>query len=155
MDFDAYQKHAARTGGTDLLPENRDKGMSCAGLGLTGEAGEVADIIKKVIHHRQPLDDAMAMKLQKELGDVLWYIAHACNVMGWSMDAVAEGNVAKLRARYPNGFTPEDSVAKRDELHPSRTCKHCGQSAERLGPIGMWQHCPEHEGGSLTHEWPA
>lgn len=35
----------------------------------------------------------------------------------------------------------------------TRTCKHCKATAEQLGPIGMWQHCPEHEGGSLTHEW--
>lgn len=54
----------------------------------------------------------------KELGDVLWYLAHACNVMGWSLAEIASGNVAKLLKRYPNGFTTEDSIARRDEVTP-------------------------------------
>lgn len=113
--FDEYQQEAARTGGSDLRDGQTLKGMSCAGLGLTGEAGEVADIIKKVVHHGRDLDDAMETKLKKELGDVLWYAAHLCNVMGWSLSEVAALNVEKLRARYPNGFNTADSIAKRDE----------------------------------------
>ena len=114
LTWESYQREAARTGGRDLLPENRDKGLNCAAMGLAGEAGEVCDLVKKVQHHRQPLDET---KLRKELGDVLWYLAHACNVMGWKLEDVAAANVEKLRARYPNGFTPEDSVARRDEAH--------------------------------------
>lgn len=111
--FSEYQRAAARTGGSDLKPENRDKGLNCAAMGLAGEAGEVCDLIKKVQHHRAPLDEA---KLRKELGDVLWYLAHACNVMGWDLGAIAALNVEKLKARYPNGFTTADSIAKRDEM---------------------------------------
>lgn len=107
-----YQRAAARTGGSNLLPENRDKGLNCAAMGLAGEAGEVCDLVKKVQHHRAPLDEA---KLKKELGDVLWYLAHACNVMGWSLDEIAALNIEKLRARYPDGFTTEASIARRDE----------------------------------------
>lgn len=110
--FSEYQRAAARTGGSDLKPENRDKGLNCAAMGLAGEAGEVCDLVKKVQHHRAPLD---AAKLQKELGDVLWYLAHACNVMGWSLGDIAALNVEKLRARYPNGFNTADSIAKADE----------------------------------------
>lgn len=113
--FADYQREAARTGGSDLLPENRRDGLSCAGLGVAGEAGEVADIIKKHIHHRAPRDVA---KLRKELGDVLWYLAHACNVMGWRLDDIAAENVAKLRARYPDGFSTAASIAKADEVQP-------------------------------------
>lgn len=111
--FSAYQSAAARTGGSDLKPENRDKGLNCAAMGLAGEAGEVCDLIKKVQHHRAPLDEA---KLRKELGDVLWYIAHACNVMGWDLEDIARLNVEKLRARYPSGFSTADSIARRDEV---------------------------------------
>jgi NTP pyrophosphatase (non-canonical NTP hydrolase) len=112
MTFDDYQREAARTGGSDLLPDNKEKGLNCAAMGLAGEAGEVCDLVKKWQHHRAPRS---AEKLRKELGDVLWYVAHACNVMGWTMEEVAELNVAKLRARYPDGFNTADSIAKRDE----------------------------------------
>jgi NTP pyrophosphatase (non-canonical NTP hydrolase) len=113
--FDEYQREAARTGGSDLRDGQTLKGMSCAGLGLAGEAGEVADIIKKVVHHGRDLDTELEAKLKKELGDVLWYAAHLCNVLGWSLSDVAAGNVEKLRTRYPNGFSLADSIAKRDE----------------------------------------
>lgn len=113
--FNEYQQEAARTGGSDLRDGETLKGMSCAGLGLTGEAGEVADIIKKVVHHGRDLDAEMEAKLKKELGDVLWYAAHLCNVLGWSLSDVARLNVEKLRVRYPRGFTLADSIAKRDE----------------------------------------
>lgn len=106
-----YQEEAARTGGSDLKPENREKGLSCAGLGLAGESGEVADLIKKVLHHRHPLDEG---KLKKEAGDVLWYLAHLCNVLGWELEEVALLNVEKLRARYPDGFTTEASLNRAD-----------------------------------------
>lgn len=110
--FAEYQREAARTGGDDLLPGEWTNGMHCAALGLCGEAGEVADLLKKHMHHGAPLDHA---KLAKELGDALWYIAHACNVMRWDLDKIAALNVKKLRARYPDGFNTADSIAKRDE----------------------------------------
>ena len=112
MTFDDYQREAARTGGSDLLPDNKEKGLNCAAMGLAGEAGEVCDLVKKWQHHRAPRD---VEKLRKELGDVLWYVAHACNVMGWTMEEIAALNVKKLRARYPDGFNTADSIAKRDE----------------------------------------
>ena len=110
--FDEYQSAAARTGGSDLLPENREKGLNCAAMGLAGEGGEVCDLVKKWQHHRAPRDEK---KLRKELGDVMWYLAHACSVMGWRLEDIAAENVAKLRERYPEGFTTEASVARRDE----------------------------------------
>ena len=113
--FDEYQKHAARTGGNDLLPENRDKGLNCAALGLPGESGEFADLVKKIQHHGIAFDITVETKLRKELGDILWYIAHACNVMGWGMEEVALANVAKLKLRYPEGFSTAASIAKADE----------------------------------------
>ena len=112
MTMDDYQHEASRTGGSDLKPENREKGLNCAAMGLAGESGEVCDLVKKWQHHRAPRDEK---KLRKELGDVMWYLAHACNVMGWSMSDIAAENVAKLRARYPDGFTTQASIERRDE----------------------------------------
>lgn len=87
-----------------LMPEirsGRAGGLLNGVLGLTGEAGEVADLIKKGIFHQKGID---LEHLQKELGDVMWYIALICNSCGLDMDCVMETNIRKLEARYPEGF---------------------------------------------------
>lgn len=80
-------------------------------LGVAGEAGEVADLIKKWTLHGHPRDHA---KLMKELGDVLWYVVAIGADCGISLGEIAQTNVDKLRARYPNGFTQADSIERRD-----------------------------------------
>lgn len=87
-------------------------GLTCMALGIAGEAGEVADYVKKVVGHRHPLDRE---KMAKELGDVLWYLAVLAERFGYSLDQVAQMNVDKLRRRYPDGFSPERSLARADE----------------------------------------
>jgi NTP pyrophosphatase (non-canonical NTP hydrolase) len=82
------------------------------GLGLAGEAGEVADLLKKTHGHGKPYD---ADKMLKELGDVLWYLANLADAHGFTLSQVAQTNVDKLRARHPNGFTVESAAAKADE----------------------------------------
>lgn len=82
------------------------------GQGLAGEAGEVCDLLKKVLGHGKPYDGE---KLKKELGDVLWYLANLATAHGFSLSDVAQTNVNKLRARYPTGFTVAASQAKADE----------------------------------------
>ena len=80
-------------------------------LGLAGEAGETADMLKKHLFHGKPLnhDDVV-----KELGDVLWYVAGMATAIGISLDDVAQRNVDKLRARYPDGFSAEASAQRAD-----------------------------------------
>lgn len=73
-------------------------------LGLAGEAGEFGDMVKKFIFHEKPLDFE---HLEKELGDVLWYVALICDAMGWDLESIMETNIAKLKARYPEGFSVE------------------------------------------------
>lgn len=70
-------------------------------MGLTGEAGEVADLVKKTMFHEKALD---LDHLQKELGDVMWYVAMICYTCGLDMDDVMAMNIEKLKARYPEGF---------------------------------------------------
>lgn len=81
-------------------------------LGLAGESGEVADLQKKVTGHGAPYDRA---KTKKELGDSLWYIAAIAKLLDMTLSEIATGNIEKLWARHPNGFSVESAAAKRDE----------------------------------------
>jgi NTP pyrophosphatase (non-canonical NTP hydrolase) len=104
MNLDEYQALAARTIGPG---RTREQALANAALGLTGEAGEVAEHVKKHLFHDYPLDrDAVV----KELGDCLWYVAAMCTALGTSMSEVGAGNIEKLRRRYPDGFSPERSL---------------------------------------------
>lgn len=80
-------------------------------LGLTGEAGEFADMMKKHHGHGHDLDEK---KAAKELGDVLWYLSVLADSIGYSLSDIATMNVTKLRERYPNGFSIEESKDKKD-----------------------------------------
>lgn len=90
----------------------RWKDLDLGALGLAGEAGEVADLLKKHVHHHKPLDRGA---LVKELGDVLWYLAFLCEANGITLEEVASANAEKLRARYPDGFTTTAANARADE----------------------------------------
>lgn len=70
-------------------------------LGLTGEAGEVSDLVKKGIFHEKGID---LKHLKKELGDCAWYLAMICDACGFALDDVMQTNIDKLKARYPEGF---------------------------------------------------
>lgn len=78
-------------------------------LGLAGEAGEVADLIKKGIFHQQGLDTD---HLRKELGDVLWYLTALCSDLGLSLEEIMQHNIKKLWARYPDGYDPERTTIR-------------------------------------------
>lgn len=90
------------------------KQLSLGGLGVAGEAGEVADLIKKVLHHEVPILHVKE-KLVKEMGDVYWYLEYLGATLGVTTEQVLEANVAKLRARHPNGWSPQSQQAKADE----------------------------------------
>lgn len=73
-------------------------------LGLAGEAGEVAEKVKKLMRdHNGVLDDARREALAAELGDVLWYVAQVAEGAGLSLQDIAEGNLAKLHSRRDRG----------------------------------------------------
>lgn len=76
-------------------------GVFNACLGLSGEVGELNDMIKKWIFHEKPFDEVHA---KKELGDVMWYVAMMCHSFGWDLDEILQMNIDKLKARYPEGF---------------------------------------------------
>lgn len=85
--------------------------LSLGGLGLGGEAGEVVDIIKKVLHHKKPLDRE---KLIEEMGDVRWYLEYLAASIDTTMEEIEQVNIDKLLKRYPDGFSTEAANAKRD-----------------------------------------
>ena len=95
-DFDVYQELAMSTA---VYPQ-RGNNLAYPALGLNGEAGEVAEKVKKVLRDKGGLlDEETRLALKKELGDVLWYVAAMCSEAGLSMGEVAEHNISKLRDR--------------------------------------------------------
>jgi NTP pyrophosphatase (non-canonical NTP hydrolase) len=105
VTIEEYQKSAARTL-LDKPPRqytDQEIMLIWNALGAAGEAGELADDIKKSIFHDTHIDTP---RLMKEMGDTLWYIAGICTHLGISMKLVMEMNITKLEERYPEGFIP-------------------------------------------------
>ena len=74
-------------------------------LGLVGEAGEVAEKIKKVIRdHNEEFSDEKKFEIIKELGDVMWYVATLSYELGYNLDQVAQINYDKLTSRKERGM---------------------------------------------------
>ncbi len=94
MNMQYYQKEAART-----AIYKTEHSVLYPALGLAGEAGEVADKVKKILRDDKFDRDAIA----KEIGDVLWYIAALCRDLNVDMAQVAHDNLAKLRDRQERG----------------------------------------------------
>ena len=74
-----------------------------AALGLTAEAGEFTEVVKKIILQGKPYNEENVFHLKRELGDICWDLAQACRALDTTFDEVIEMNVDKLKARYPGG----------------------------------------------------
>ena len=74
-----------------------------AAFGLTAEAGEFTEVVKKIILQGKPYNEENVFHMKRELGDICWYIAQACMALDNSFDEIMEMNVDKLKARYPGG----------------------------------------------------
>lgn len=103
MTVNEYQKLAMTT----LNPALEQKDVLINGvMGLCGEAGEAIDIVKKHLAQGHALDRE---GLIKELGDIAWYLAETATALDVSLEEVFQGNIEKLKRRYPEGFDPERS----------------------------------------------
>ncbi len=109
MTINEYQRLAMTT----LNPALSKKDVLINGvMGLCGESGEAIDIVKKHLAQGHELDRE---KLIKELGDAAWYLAETAYALDVDLETVLEGNIAKLKARYPQGFQTADSIHRKED----------------------------------------
>ena len=106
MTLEEYEAAAARTTNAKLTDTER---LIDAAAGLAEESGEILGLVRKHAYQSHPLDRD---KLSKELGDALWCLTMTARSAGISLEHVAAANIAKLRARYPSGYSDESSVKR-------------------------------------------
>ncbi len=123
--LDDYQQLAARTAPRDFKAYNisekykhdeellRKLDQLIWSNGLTGEAGEFADLMKKTHGHGHEFDEAAREHAAKELGDVLWYLSVLAQSIGFKLSQIATMNINKLLKRYPNGFSVKRSMHRK------------------------------------------
>lgn len=108
MNAADFQEQAARTQIMDPgfhIPGHEMMAVWNA-LGLAGKAGDVAELVKKGVFHRHQVDPA---KLEKELGDMLWYAAAICTTLGLDLGEIMRANLDRLKAGDSNQYSVEDS----------------------------------------------
>ena len=103
MTVNEYQRQAMAT--LNLALDKKDVLINSV-MGLCGEAGEAIDIVKKWLAQGHELDKE---RLARELGDVAWYLAEAAAALDMPLEQILQGNLDKLKARYPEGFSAERS----------------------------------------------
>jgi NTP pyrophosphatase (non-canonical NTP hydrolase) len=106
MKLNEYQELSKRT----MPNEGKRMDLSNYAMGLSGESGEVVDLLKKVVHHGHPMTPEIYNKIQEEIGDVMHYVAGLCTLLRMDLEDVCKGNIEKLERRYPSGFSTERSV---------------------------------------------
>ena len=108
MQVNEYQKAAMAT--LNLALDKKDVLINSV-MGLCGESGEAIDIVKKWLMQGHELDKE---HLVRELGDVAWYLAEAATALDIPLEAVFQGNLDKLRQRFPNGLDTGASVNRKE-----------------------------------------
>ena len=98
-----YASLVSRMNSLELEDDCNVPQLLTAALGLTAEAGEFTEVVKKIILQGKPYNEDNVFHMKRELGDICWYIAQACMALDTSFDEIIEMNVDKLKARYPGG----------------------------------------------------
>jgi NTP pyrophosphatase (non-canonical NTP hydrolase) len=80
--------------------DDKKTALSNWGLGVAGEAGDLAGCIKKTLFH----GNDQTLGIRENIGDTMWYLAMICNTMDWNLEDILKENIEKLKARYPQGF---------------------------------------------------
>lgn len=109
MQASEYQKKVLSTA-SPMITKDKNSMFLNGALGMCGESGEVADIIKK---HTFQGHDLATDKIREEAGDVLWYIAIICEALDITIEELMDDNIRKLSARYPGGFSVDKSVNRK------------------------------------------
>lgn len=107
MTFNEYQSLAGRTINHSLS----EKECEYHALhGMVGEIGELHSLYQK-IYQGHSTDECHQ---KKELGDLLWFVSEYCTAKGWKLDEVASLNISKLKSRYPEGFSADKSMHRKE-----------------------------------------
>ncbi len=86
-----------------------------AAVGMSAEAGEFTEIVKKIVFQGKPVNEENLFHLKRELGDIMWYVSQACLGLDISLEEVIQMNFEKLSARYPEGAFSIDRSENRKE----------------------------------------
>ena len=120
LDLETYQEYAYYTASdeskifdkfiSNLQIEQMETDVNLAllmtsSIGLASEGGEFSEIVKKVLFQGKTMDQSVRFHMERELGDILWYLSNACNALNLNLQQVMEENERKIRARYPEGFS--------------------------------------------------
>lgn len=107
MEINEYQRLAMTTLNKEI-PQKDIIVNAC--LGLSGEVGEVNDLLKKHLFQGHDLNKE---ELINELGDIAWYLAEAATALDVDLEDIFIANIEKLRKRYPGGFTVDGSINRK------------------------------------------
>jgi NTP pyrophosphatase (non-canonical NTP hydrolase) len=111
IDFVSQTTSAPSTNYVSLLSrmselESQDANVPkliTAAFGLTAEAGEFAEVVKKILLQGKSYNEENVFHMKRELGDIMWYIAQACMALDTDINEILKLNYEKLSARYPEG----------------------------------------------------
>ena len=98
-----YAALLTRLNKLELEDECNVSQLMTAAFGLTAEAGEFTEVVKKIILQGKPYNEGNVFHLKRELGDICWYMAQACMALDTDFNEILDMNVEKLSARYPEG----------------------------------------------------
>lgn len=121
MTFDQYQVAARRTQNPALTYEEK---RNHALFGLCSEVGEVHGLFQKAYQGHKLIIE----RVKDELSDIFWFIAELCDALGLRLEDVANHNVEKLKKRYKNGFTAEESIKRVEYMMDEEKAKEFLQS---------------------------
>lgn len=107
MNIQQFQLKSVRT-----MKIDKETIPHCA-LGLSGEVGEVVDLVKKNIYYKKDID---LDHLEEEIGDVMFYLVNLATMYNLSMETILDKNIDKLEKRYPSGFTLKDAIERKDKI---------------------------------------
>lgn len=134
LTLDTYQKLAQET--ADYPQETPKETFSYLGLGIAGEAGEIANKLKKFLRGDYELTEDRISSLVEEAGDVLWYVSELARKLGYTLSQVAEINIDKLAHRQKTNTLKGDGDGKR-ESHWCPVCNGLGVFPGSHGPCGV------------------
>lgn len=155
--FDKYQRQASETFKEHSSLSAEQSRLLNWAMGLSGETGEVEEVIKHAVWGSEPLDK---MQLAKELGDVLWYLTAICTTTDISLSAVAELNINKLAHRYDQvGYDSSNSQArhqKEKEFEDTLVYKNLeAKILKKPAPINIIFLGPDGSGKTTISKWLA